>query len=170
MIVTSLSTVAYRVHDPKWAFTPTSGAGAGTHGGRVNRPGINALYLSLDLATALAEYQQVDTLLRPALMVSYHVAVEPIIDFRNGVSAVWDDLWQDLYCDWRRMVFSENIEPPSWVIGDLVRAKGAKGILFKSAVTGGTNLALYTDSLTSTDVLAAHDPTDALPKNQDSWS
>lgn len=47
MIFTALDTVAYRVHDPKWAYAPTSGAGAGSHGGRANRPGISALYLSL---------------------------------------------------------------------------------------------------------------------------
>jgi RES domain-containing protein len=169
MIVTSLTTTAYRVHDPKWAFEPTSGAGAGTHGGRANRRGVNALYLSLELETALAEYRQVDALLRPALMVSYQIAVNPIVDFRNGFTSAWDDLWQDFHCDWRRMVFNEEIEPPSYVIGDLVRAAGAKGILFKSAVTSGTNIVLYIDTLTSTDILAAYDPNDALPKNQDSW-
>ena len=170
MIVTSLSTVAYRVHDPKWAFAPTSGAGAGTYGGRANRPGINALYLSLELETALAEYQQVDALLRPALLVSYQVAAAPVADFRGGFTGAWDELWQDFHCDWRRMVFNEAIEPPSWVIGDLVRAAGAKGILFNSSITSGTNLVLYTDSLTDSDVLVVYDPHQALPKNQDSWS
>jgi len=28
---------AYRMHTPKWAFDPKSGAGAAQHGGRVNR-------------------------------------------------------------------------------------------------------------------------------------
>ena len=60
MIVIALDKVAYRVHDPKWSFAPTSGAGAGKYGGRANRPGINALYLSLELQTALSEYQQPD--------------------------------------------------------------------------------------------------------------
>lgn len=55
MILTALSTVAYRVHGPKWGYAPTSGAGAGTHGGRANRPGVNALYLSLELETALVQ-------------------------------------------------------------------------------------------------------------------
>jgi len=55
MIFTELQAIAYRVHDPKWAFLPTSGAGAGVHGGRANRPGLNALYLSLDIETALKE-------------------------------------------------------------------------------------------------------------------
>ncbi|WP_245470224.1 hypothetical protein [Mesorhizobium sp. M7A.F.Ca.MR.362.00.0.0] len=31
---------------PKWAFLPTSGAGAAIDGGRFNRPGVEALYLT----------------------------------------------------------------------------------------------------------------------------
>lgn len=71
MIVSALDAVGYRVHDPKWSFAPTLGAGAGKHGGRANRPGVNALYLLLELETALVEYKQLDALLPPALMVSY---------------------------------------------------------------------------------------------------
>ena len=43
---------AYRMHTPSWAHSPTSGTGAGTHGGRVNRVGVNALYLSKESQTA----------------------------------------------------------------------------------------------------------------------
>lgn len=60
MILTTLDQVsAYRMHTPKWAVTPTSGAGAAAHGGRANRPGVTALYLALDIDTAIKEYQQV---------------------------------------------------------------------------------------------------------------
>ena len=169
MILTTLDAVAYRVHNPKWAFAPVSGAGAAKHGGRANRPGINALYLSLELETALAEYRQLDALLPPALMVSYRVKVEPVVDFRGGYTNAWDALWHDFYCDWRKMVFNDRIEPPSWVIGDQVLDAGAKGILVQSAITGGTNLVLYNDALNSTDMIEVHDPNHALPKNQSSW-
>ena len=64
MIKSALNTAAYRVLTPKWGHAPTSGAGASQHGGRANRPGIDALYLSLDLPTALAEYQQIDPLMQ----------------------------------------------------------------------------------------------------------
>lgn len=169
MILTALNTVAYRVLAPKWAYAPTSGAGAGAYGGRANRPGIDALYLSLELETALAEYKQMDALLPPALMVSYQVSVDPVVDFRSGYDAKWDPLWQDFYCDWRKMHFNEAIEPPSWIIGDRVLAAGGKGILFKSIVTGGMNMVVYTDFLLASDVIAVHDPHHVLPKNQDSW-
>jgi RES domain-containing protein len=56
MIVTQLERItAYRVHTPKWASMPLSGAGAATQGGRANRPGVEALYLALDVQTAIDE-------------------------------------------------------------------------------------------------------------------
>lgn len=161
--------VAYRVHDPKWAFAPASGAGAGRFGGRANRPGVNALYLSLELETALAEYRQLDALMAPGLMVSYRLSAAPLIDFRDGFDRSWDPLWQDFYCDWRKMYHNERIEPPSWVIGDQTIALGAKGILFRSAIHGGTNIVLYTDFLAANDRIEVHDPMGSLPRNQDSW-
>ncbi|MBY0240326.1 MAG: RES family NAD+ phosphorylase [Burkholderiaceae bacterium] len=169
MIVTPLNTVAYRVHQPKWSFAPASGAGAGMYGGRANRPGVNALYLSLELETALAEYQQLDALMPPGLMVSYNVSVDAVVDFRGGYTSDWDPLWQDFYCDWRNIYFNQGIEPPSWVIGDQVLTAGAKGILFNSAITARANLVIYTDALAGADAVAVHDPDNALPKNQQSW-
>lgn len=48
MIWASLDQViAFRMHTPKWASAPLSGAGAAEHGGRANRPGVEALYLAL---------------------------------------------------------------------------------------------------------------------------
>lgn len=38
--------VFHRYLTPKWAFLPISGAGAAIDGGRFNRPGVEALYLS----------------------------------------------------------------------------------------------------------------------------
>lgn len=57
------NSTAYRMLVPKWAVAPTSGAGAAKHGGRANRSGVAALYLALDIETAVKEYQQVSTLL-----------------------------------------------------------------------------------------------------------
>ncbi|PWF49434.1 RES family NAD+ phosphorylase [Massilia glaciei] len=169
MILTTLNAAAYRVHQPKWSFAPTSGAGAGAHGGRANRPGVNAPYLSLELETALAEYQQLDALLPPGLMVGYNVSLDAIVDFRGDFTSDWDALWQAFYCDWRNMHFHQGIEPPSWVIGDQVLAPGAKGILFNSAITCGANLVIYTDALTGADAISVYDPHNDLPKNQSSW-
>lgn len=172
MILTDLiKQVVYRMHVPKHAAYPTSGAGAGSHGGRANRPGVQALYLSLDVATAVKEYQQLSSLMPPGTLVNYEATVDRIVDFRSGYQAShWEPLWEDFHCKWRDLWFNHHIEPPSWIVGDLVIKAGGKGILFQSeANPGGINLVLYTDMLTTTDSIAVFDPNHDLPKNQDSW-
>jgi len=91
--------------------------------------------------------------------------------FRGGYRAgEWPELWEEFTCDWRELWFDRSIEPPSWVLADEALAAGAKGILFGSTVTpGGSNLVVYTERLDAQDRLEVHDPTGALPKNQDSW-
>jgi RES domain-containing protein len=171
MILATLGPVtAYRLHAPKWATMPTSGAGAASSGGRANRIGLPALYLALEADTAMAEYQQLSSLMPPATLVSYTVAVNPVIDFRGGFdSGKWDPLWADFMCDWRKLWFNDHIEPPSWVLGDEVFAADAKGVLFPSTRrTAGTNLVLYTDNLAVGEVVP-YDPSGALPGNQASW-
>lgn len=162
---------AYRMHVPKWAVAPTSGAGAATHGGRVNRPGVEALYLALETETAIREYQQVSTLLPPGTLTSYQLTAAPVVDFTGDYSvSAWDPIWEDFYCDWREQWFNHRVEPPSWVIGDAVIAAGAKGILFPSRLaTGGTNLVLFTQMLAAPDVLEVFDPAKARPQSQASW-
>lgn len=132
MILDDLGVVtAYRMHVPKWASQPTSGAGAALHGGRANRPGTAALYLALDTQTAILEYQQVSSLLPPGTLVSYQVHAAPIVDFRAGFDATrWGSLWEEFHCDWRALWFGERVEPPSWALADEVIAAGAKGIAF----------------------------------------
>lgn len=76
--------VAYRMHTPKWTMSPTSGAGAAAHGGRLNRVGLEALYLALETATAIKEYQQVSTLLPPGTWVSHQMSLTKVADFRAG--------------------------------------------------------------------------------------
>ncbi|WP_243856825.1 RES family NAD+ phosphorylase [Paraburkholderia sp. BL6665CI2N2] len=81
MILTAISRItAYRMHAPKWAVAATSGAGAGKHGGRANRIGPSALYLALDVDTAVREYQQVSPLM-PPVHVSYQLSIDPVVDF-----------------------------------------------------------------------------------------
>ena len=110
MILTDFGPVtAYRMHTPRWAMAPTSGAGAAAHGGRANRPGIAALYLSLDSETAIREYQQLSTLMPPGTLVSYAVRVHPVVDFRVGYEAArWPALWEEFHCDWRDLWFNQR--------------------------------------------------------------
>ena len=172
MILKSLaSQVFYRMNSPRWAFTPTSGAGAARQGGRLNRKGVEALYLSADTTTAIAEYMQTSAVLAPGTLVSYTVSASSIVDFSAGFDARWDPLRQDFYCDWRNLVFDLGIEPPTWVLSDMVMAAGCQGILFPSiANPGGVNMVVYHGMLGTGDRLEAVDPHRDLPRDQSSWS
>lgn len=160
----------FRLHSPRWAFRPTSGAGAARHGGRLNRPGVEALYLAAEIETAAAEFQQSSPVLPPGTLVSYEVVLAQVADFRRGFdSRQWPPIWEDFFCDWRKLVL-EGIEPPTWVMSDQVVAAGWKGVLFPSvARAGGTNLVVFTGLLSPDDVLSAIDPHGDLPKSQASW-
>ncbi|MGE6321074.1 RES family NAD+ phosphorylase [Pseudomonas oryzihabitans] len=69
------------------------------------------------------------------------------------------------------MRFELHIEPPTWVLADLVRAHGHCGILFPSLVQpGGTNVVLYPDLLGERQSLRVLDPDGRLPRDQSSWT
>lgn len=123
----------YRFHSPQWASLPLSGAGAAINGGRFNRPGVEALYLSCEPETALAEYQQGASISPPGTLVAYRLDVGDIIDFSQGFEPDrWPPVWQEVGCDWKYIARVERHEPPTWAIGDdLIRA-GRRGLLFPS--------------------------------------
>lgn len=162
----------YRMHSPRWAHQPLSGAGAARAGGRLNRPGLHALYLSAEPETAIAEYRQTDALLAPGTLVSYQVTLGAVADFRAGFDpAVWDEAWREFWCPWREDAFLRRIDPASWLLGDITLSEGLRGIWFQSVVRrGGTNPVVYVDALDEGDRLLVHDPHTALPRDQSSWS
>lgn len=165
------STALYRGHSPKWAYAPTSGAGAATAGGRFNRPGVEALYLSLEVATALAEYTQTSLLLPPCTVCTYLVGLTSVVDLRQlHDGPPWDDLWKDWMTDWRHSAFDLKVEPPTWVLSDIVRGAGHAGIIFPSvANSGGSNVVIYSDALSAPNRIEVHDPNKLLPADQSSW-
>ena len=138
----------YRFIVPRWSHAPTSGAGAAIKGGRCNRPGLEALYLSQTTETAVEEYRQHARLLPPGILVTFLVSHLRVVDFSAGYDAgQWEPLWADYACNWRQLAFDQGIEPASWVLGDLALDAGASGILFPSTVCpGGTNLVLFNSS------------------------
>ncbi len=159
--------VLFRAHNPRWAHVPLSGAGAALAGGRFNRPGVNALYLSFELETAAAEYRQDNDITDPFLMVAYRACLPPLVDLRQR-DAGWDRLWQDWDCDWRAL-YVNGVEPPSWALGDLLLEADAPGLVFPSTIRqGGTNVMLHTDLIEAGQLLP-HDPLQLLPRNPASW-
>ena len=156
----------YRVMTPEWANTPISGAGAAKKGGRFNRPGIEAVYLSFDPATALKEYTQDKSFIPPGTVASFTVnATVADVDAYLQNPTGWNPLWVEWNCNWREMWFYQHTEPPSWDLGDMVLAAGLAGIRFPSTVhPGGWNVVLYSVALDPADGLACLDP-DGLLKN-----
>ncbi|MCE7031964.1 RES family NAD+ phosphorylase [Lysobacter sp. GX 14042] len=163
-----VGTPLYRAHNPRWASQPMSGAGAARSGGRFNRQGIEALYLSLDIQTSAAEYRQDDPLSDPFTLITYVSELPDLVDLRL-LDDTWDPLWHDWGTDWRQM-FVDGLEPPSWALGDMLRDGDEIGLIFPSlAEPAGLNVVLFNDRL-EPEWLAAHDPKGLIPTDQSSWA
>lgn len=163
--------IFHRYLTPKWAYLPTSGAGAAIDGGRFNRPGIEALYLSRSAQTALEEYRQGASIVPPATLAAYEVTLEDIVDLSEGFDPdIWDQAWAQWHCAWREIARIDRKVPPSWVLADKVIEAGKRGILFPSLRhAGGTNLVVFPANLLDGDKVNVHDPDHRLPRNQASW-
>lgn len=78
-----------------------------------------------------------------------------------------DELWYD----WRHLKMEQHIEPPTWVLSDMVRAQGHAGILFPSQVhAGGANVVVYVDRLRDGNSIVVNDPDGTLPRDRSSWT
>lgn len=165
-------TLLYRGHTPEWASRPTSGAGAARKGGRFNREGVEALYLSMDAVTALQEYQQTSPFLPPCTVCSYTVSLRYLVDLRQlSQGNPWDDLWHSWQEDWRRLRFDLHIEPPTWVLSDMVLAAGHTGIVFPSMVNpGGVNVVVFNERIKGDNRIDVNDPDHRLPIDRSSWA
>ncbi len=162
----------YRALTPRWAHAAESGAGAAVAGGRFNRPGVEARYLALTPETALPEYQAESSLLPPATVVTFLVTARHVVDFTSGYDPEhWPEIWSEMQCNWKEWAFLENVEPPTWIIGDLVREAGHPGILYRSVRDpSGSCLVLFPELTATTGFTArVHDPGALLPKDGSSW-
>lgn len=72
----------YRALNPVYAREPLSGRGAAIYGGRFNPKGVETLYTSLSVMTALREANQVGNL-QPTTLVSYSADIDNLFDSRN---------------------------------------------------------------------------------------
>lgn len=133
----------WRMLSIRWQREPLSGAGAAVTGGRWNRPGQEALYLSVDHATAVSEYHQ--NLVRPGTLATYEVQSTAIVDFTNPATAQpYGSPAELLFAEWRSIVAIGKAEPLSWQVIDMLIAQGADGLLFPSAqLRGSKNLVLW---------------------------
>nr|WP_295105803.1 RES domain-containing protein [uncultured Caulobacter sp.] len=163
--------IFHRYLTPRWAYLPTSGAGAASQGGRFNRPGVEALYLSVAPQTALDEYRQDASITPPATLAAYQVTLSNVADLSAGYDpTVWATAWSDWDCAWRRIARLDGKTPPSWLLADNLVTAGVKGLLFPSLRhAGGVNLVVFLANLDAGDRVEVHDPDHRLPRNPASW-
>jgi RES domain-containing protein len=164
----------YRGHDPSWSFSPESGDGAAIRGGRFNRKGEAALYLSLDIATAVGECTQgLSQRMPPLTMCEYDVDCDDIADLRTepGRKAMGVKP-HDLDCAWLDYLLAGK-QAPSWLMADRLKERGHSGILvasfFPGAGADNVNLVLWRWSRDLPHAVRVYDPTGRLPKDQSSW-
>lgn len=129
----------FRVLKPRYAHEPLSGRGAELTGGRLNRIGRPAFYLSADPLTAYAEYTA-SGYDKPGLMCSYDVDVGPIADLTDPevcreLGIVQGDLA-------RRWIDVPNA--PTHLASDRLLDAGYAGALFPSIQhRDGVNMVLW---------------------------
>ena len=166
--------VAYRAHDPRWSFKPLSGEGAAVYGGRYNRKGQAALYLSLDAITAVREITQgLARKFDPCVLCSYDVDCEPVADLRTEAARARHHVkLSDMRCSWF-IDAAAGGEPASWRIADQLQREGFAGLMSQSFAPGATvdahNLVLWTWGADLPTRVNVYDPSGRLPKDQLSW-
>ena len=157
-----------------WSFSPISGEGAAKTGGRFNRKGEPALYLSLDVMTAFGECTQgLTQRLNPLTMCEYDVDCEPVADLRTDDDRVkFGVSLADMGCAWLSYQ-RKGKDAPSWLVADRLKAEGFAGLLAPSFAPGATavncNLILWRWSHDLPAKVDVFDPSHRLPKDQASW-
>ena len=166
--------LAYRAHDPRWSFKPTSGEGASIHGGRFNPKGTPALYVALDPMTAIKEAAQgFARKFEPCVLCSYEIDCEDVIDLRTKAQRKAEGVSEeDVACAWFADAAAGR-EPPSWRLARRLIGRGAAGLIAPSYVNGASasdaNLVLWRWSGRLPHKVLVFDPSGRLPKNQLSW-
>ena len=164
----------FRGHDPRWSFTPLSGAGAAKTGGRFNRPGQPTLYLALDIITAVNECMQGFTQrLQPLTLCEYDVDCDPVADLGDAAACITLGVDPaDLACAWLRDQRAGRA-PASWRVADQFRQQGHVGMIVPSfapgAAAGARNLVLWRWGPDLPTRVNVFDPAGRLPRDQTSW-
>lgn len=154
----------WRVLSPRWAHRPLDGSGAARNGGRWNRPGAAALYMSGAFQTAVAEYQQ-ELSVRPGTFVAYDVSADRVADLTSAESReTLGVALEDLAGPWKPLALIRRGTPATWLLADRL-AVGAQGAMVPSAVDpAGLNLVLWRWNCPDGASVTALDPAMDLPK------
>jgi len=166
--------LAYRAHNPYWSFSPISGDGAKTRGGRFNPKGISTLYLSLTAPTALAEYNQgFPHRPQPLTLCAYELNCENILNLMNEKQRKKTGITlSEMACAWELLVAKKQT-PPTWELAKRLIDSGVAGIIVpsyaKNAPEDGLNIILWDWHDFPPHQVKLIDDDKRLPKNQKSW-
>jgi RES domain-containing protein len=165
---------AFRAHDPSWSFSPLSGDGAKTTGGRFNRKGDAALYLSLDVMTAIMEVTQgLTNRLHPLTMCEYDIDCTDIADLRDDtkLAAHWTT-YETLSSPWLHHQLAGKAAP-SQSLAKRLQNDGCAGAIVPSFAPGARgddfNLVLWKWGPKLPHKVTVFDPGGRLPKDRLSW-
>lgn len=164
---------AYRAHDPKWAFDPLSGEGAGIHGGRFNPRGTSALYLATSLECAILEASHGFAYrFEPLTICSYEIDAIALADLTDSDLLAGAGITpDDLISPWM-LEASEGKRPRSWQVHEKL-AKTWAGAYVPSFARNARpefrNIVLWRWNTGPADRITIFDPNSRLPKNQQSW-
>jgi RES domain-containing protein len=107
------------------------------HGGRFNRVGVPALYVSLRFETAWLEAQQaLPFKAQPMTLCGYQVDCEDIADLSDAATLAALEVDRNmLACSWEYLA-ARGETPPSWALADRLIAGGQAGIVTPSFAPG----------------------------------
>jgi len=160
----------YRSHDPRWSFTPVSGAGAALRGARFNPQGVPALYLSLEIMTAIRETNQgFSHKIDSCGLCSYEVDSEDIVDLRTDDDRQAAGVGLDeMNCAWFADIRLGRT-PASWSLAARLIGSGAAGILVPSfaahALATDANLVPWKWGPDLPHKVTVHDPSGRFPSS-----
>lgn len=166
--------LAYRAHDPQWAWAPLSGDGAAAKGGRFNPKGMPALYLALTIEGMFQEMSHgFAHRFEPLTVVTYDIDVDDVVDLRSDADrAAVGVALADLACPWALDV-AQGRRPASWDLVARLASAGASGVLVPSFAVGATplmtNLVLWRWGPDLAHRVEVHDPHGRLPRDMSSW-
>lgn len=149
--------LVYRAAQLKYIRTAIGGTGARRRAGRFNRPDHLAVYVTTDVQTAFAEYQQNNpNRPRPCGIVSIDLQVRGLLDLRSisvGDPADFNH-WR---ADWKaaRDAFyrgDSTADCPSWRCYDVALREKCSGIIYPSTRSGGTNIVYYQEYASFSDL------------------
>ena len=132
----------YRALNPLYAREPLSGRGAGLYGGRFNARGTPALYLALDVLTAIREANQVGSL-QPTTLVAYDADIDDLFDCRDEAALAAQGMTPaDLAAStWRDEMRKDGRSKTQRFAADLAAA-GFSGLVVRSFARGASKTEL----------------------------